>query len=254
MTADEILERLRTIFYQRQWTPSFVNSFHACPEKIKREVAERILAEAPETQKAFLYLYIDEPLEYPPPVCPIAPEKLIEIAQNALKQEKEEAEQGKKGARLSSITHRVMRQIRHPAVRDYALMRLEEQKDLREGLLLLVTKNYQPADYDILQRALLALLRQNLPEHLRGLGPYALALLANQGATAPYLLLVDFFYELGPFDRHQVVKLLLKTNVMTEKLRQECRFDLYPATRELAFHRGPITDHIPPKGYIWERL
>lgn len=252
--AEQILERLRTIFYQRQWTTSFVKSFHACPDKTKREVAERILAEAPETQKAFLYLYTDEPLEYPPPVCPIAPEKLIEIAQNALKQEKKDAEQGKKRVHLAHIAHCVLRQIRHPAVRAYALTLLEDQAYLREGVLLLVTKNYLPCDYDALQKALLALLKQSAPGHLPALGAYALSLLANQGLPAPYALLVDYFYTLDPFDRHQVAKLLLKTNVMTEKLRQECRFDLYPATRELAFHRGPMTDHIPPKGYIWERF
>lgn len=254
-TADEIVERLRTVFQQNQWTPSFIKSFHACPDKTKKEVAERILLEDPETQTAFLYLYTDEMLESPPPVCPIPPEKLVALAKKAFADEQERMAKGEKRRHLSRVAHRVLRQMRHPAVREHALMLLEEQKDLREGLLLLVTKNYQPADYDVLQRALLALLRQNLPEHLRGLGPYALALLAEQGAPAPYPLLVDFFYDHGPFaDRHQVTRLLLKTDMMTEQLRQECLFDFYPATRELVTTGLDKSTPIPPRGHIWERL
>ena len=141
-------------------------------------------------------------------------------------------------AELQNAAWQALENIRHPAVRAFALANVTEGNRTPENFALLVT-NYIPKDGQMLE----ALLREQIMArdwdrvHAAGLDIYR-AFYKNSGIPHPKHLL-SLLYEYNPcsYCRETALVYMSKHRMLTKEMLEECQFDSNDDIREFASKR-----------------
>ena len=139
---------------------------------------------------------------------------------------------------LQNTAWRALSQIRHPAVRTFALENCAAGKRTPENFALLM-KNYIPADRDLLEGLLMEMITAKKWDdvHGAGLGIYR-AFYKDSGIPHPKHLL-PLLYEYNPcsYCRESALVYMSRHRMLTRAILEECLYDSNDDIRRLAARR-----------------
>ena len=139
---------------------------------------------------------------------------------------------------LQNAAWRALENIRHPAVRAFALNNIANGIRTPENFALLAT-NYVPEDEEIIEELLQELITKKDWDSFHAAG-MAIFRAFREGSGIPHQKhLLPLLYEYNPcsFCRESVLVYISKHRMLTEEMLKECQFDSNDDIRKMAAKR-----------------
>ncbi len=142
--------------------------------------------------------------------------------------------------RISEYAVSALKHLKSPAIRAFALDKIQNDKNPINYLEILVS-NYQSGDFQLLTRIAAKTKSPHKIEQLAGI--YADIFQANKSAECKEPLQMLYRKMNCGIHRHSIVEILMENKVLSEEIRQEIAFDSYAPTR--ALRRPPFAGGAP---------
>lgn len=216
------MEKERT--YRAEWDALRAQRQTNLPKKMNRIVRSRWLKSKadPETVKEYARAYREQtqPQQREEALaafccCPYPddPQPVIEDANSACEE-------------LRNTAWRVLENLRHPGVREFALKNVSDGLRTRENFGLLVT-NYVPKDADMLEELLQKMIAGKDWDAVHGAG-MDIRRAFHKGSGIPHpkhLLPLVYGYTPCSYCRHSALMAMSRHRMLTRKILEECLYD-----------------------------
>lgn len=211
-------------------------SFASAPEWVHQTAAEQLLTEENTDRRRYLIWLFLPSVMGSPPLFPLSPEPLIEMAEHCTLLTKEHDLQTRYAS--GEDIFMLLANIRHPAVREYGERLMEENEEeslyFRYGIQMVLGANYTAADKETFGGYLY---RQERKIWRTVFTLFCGHLSKGTPTEELPMYLLEWLWEeccVKCGSREELVRALIEGGYMTEEIREDVRHDKLPYIRRLA--------------------